>query len=54
MLKRLMGAGALMALVLSVDSRMAFAGEKSEQTVIKSRSFTIAKLKADPTWFSLG
>jgi hypothetical protein len=42
MVKRLMVAAALMALVVSADTRVAYAHEKSEDTVIKSRSFTIA------------
>jgi hypothetical protein len=43
MFKRLMVAAGFTALALSLDAAVAFAHEKSEQTVIKSRSFTIAK-----------
>jgi hypothetical protein len=43
MVKRLMVAAAFMLLVLSAGARVARAHEKSEQTVIKSRDFTIPK-----------
>ena len=43
MVKRLMVATALMLLVLSAGARVALAHEKSEQTVIKPRDFTIPK-----------
>ena len=43
MVKRLMVAAALMVFALSAGAGLALAHEKSEQTVIKSREFTIPK-----------
>jgi hypothetical protein len=43
MFKRLMVAAGFTALVLSLDAALAFAHEKSKQTVIKPRDFTLPK-----------